>query len=480
MFLHDYPELYCATTEHGDLILQQRSQIVHWIIESLCSNEINSIPFLSSPFFFFFIFFFSMAEPNNFTTATPTLTTSLPDSPTPLISLTSANSTQRFNSNRGYQSTWSSNRKAPQRFNSQSSWSTPRQFHSPNQASPWQSHHNTYQRRGYKGICQFCDQQGHSAKQCPRTKGLLGPSPAVHCTTTNTTTRQPWLLDSAATNHVTADLQNLSLQSPYNGPDSILIGDGTGLSITHSGSTQINPFTISNVLCVPSIQKNLVSVSQFCKQHLTSIEFFSSHFSVKDLRTGQILLQGPNKNDVYEWPQTLHVQPSAMVGVKTSHQPSQLPTIIPCTVPRSLDISSSSGTEDTAPAVSHNPPSPPAPFTAPSSHPHRAHPMCQARDFYIGNNMYRKCKVVHCHGMVGAGGPYLPIFLAHHPQLHVETPFPSSHALYLMVVHVGTNENDLHECIKEMQERHSRITDRWNMYEEILYCKVFLRLLRKS
>ncbi|KAL3582316.1 hypothetical protein D5086_016648 [Populus alba] len=62
--------------------------------------------------------------------------------------------------------------------------------------------------------------------------------------------------------------------------------------------------------------------------------------------------------------------------------------------------------------------------------------------------MYRKCKVVHCHGMVGAGGPYLPIFLAHHPQLHVETPFPSSHALYLMVVHVGTNENDLHECIK--------------------------------
>ncbi|KAG6764330.1 hypothetical protein POTOM_031796 [Populus tomentosa] len=73
---------------------------------------------------------------------------------------------------------------------------------------------------------------------------------------------------------------------------------------------------------------------------------------------------------------------------------------------------------------------------------------CQARDFYIGNNMYSKCKVVHCHGMVGAGGPYLPIFLAHHPQLHVETPFPSSHALYLMVVLVRANENDLHECIK--------------------------------
>lgn len=55
-------------------------------------------------------------------------------------------------------------------------------------------------------------------------------------------------------------------------------------------------------------------------------------------------------------------------------------------------------------------------------------------NFYIGNNMYSRCKVVHGHGMAGAGGPYLPMFLAHHPQLHVVTPFPSSHALYLMQV----------------------------------------------
>ena len=57
-----------------------------------------------------------------------------------------------------------------------------------------------------------------------------------------------------------------------------LIGDGTGLRISHFGSTTLSPFTLSNVLRVPSIQKNLVSVSQFCKQHLTSIEFFPSHF----------------------------------------------------------------------------------------------------------------------------------------------------------------------------------------------------------
>ncbi|KAK1551739.1 hypothetical protein Q3G72_003848 [Acer saccharum] len=33
MFLHDYAEEYISTTEFGDLILQQRSEMVHWIVE---------------------------------------------------------------------------------------------------------------------------------------------------------------------------------------------------------------------------------------------------------------------------------------------------------------------------------------------------------------------------------------------------------------------------------------------------------------
>ena len=81
------------------------------------------------------------------------------------------------------------------------------------------------------------------------------------------------------------------------------------------------PFLLSLSLmyCVLfPLKKNLVLVSQFCKQHLTSIEFFPSHFSVEDLSTRQTLLQGPNKNDIYEWPQAVHVLPSAMVDVKTS------------------------------------------------------------------------------------------------------------------------------------------------------------------
>ncbi|KAG8634789.1 cyclin-SDS [Manihot esculenta] len=39
LFLHDYVELYCSTTEYGSLILEQRLQMVHWIVEQSTAKE---------------------------------------------------------------------------------------------------------------------------------------------------------------------------------------------------------------------------------------------------------------------------------------------------------------------------------------------------------------------------------------------------------------------------------------------------------
>uniref|UniRef100_A0A6N2MER8 B-like cyclin n=1 Tax=Salix viminalis TaxID=40686 RepID=A0A6N2MER8_SALVM len=41
LFLLDYPELYRTTTEYGDLILQQRLHMVHWIIEQSTAKEFD-------------------------------------------------------------------------------------------------------------------------------------------------------------------------------------------------------------------------------------------------------------------------------------------------------------------------------------------------------------------------------------------------------------------------------------------------------
>ena len=150
-------------------------------------------------------------------------------------------------------------------------------------------------------------------------------TPTANHITTGVGSPSNWLMDSGASHHVTSDLNNLSLHQPYEGPDDIVIGDGTGLSITHTGSSTLTSpsttFNLSNVLCVPTMQQNLISVSQFCNSNKTSIEFFPSHFVVKDLTTGATLAHGRRRNNVYEWPTTLgvaSVTKHACVSLKAS------------------------------------------------------------------------------------------------------------------------------------------------------------------
>jgi hypothetical protein len=42
-----------------------------------------------------------------------------------------------------------------------------------------------------------------------------------------------WLADSGANNHITTNLENLSINQPYNGIEVVTVGNGSGLSITH-------------------------------------------------------------------------------------------------------------------------------------------------------------------------------------------------------------------------------------------------------
>ena len=115
-----------------------------------------------------------------------------------------------------------------------------------------------------------------------------------------------WLLNSGAFHHVTADLNNLSLHAPYTGSDDVMIGDGTGLSITHTGSTSLltnnSAFQLNDVLCVPDIKTNLISIYQFYVTNNVFVEFLPMCFQVKDIHTGAPLVQGISKDGVYKWP----------------------------------------------------------------------------------------------------------------------------------------------------------------------------------
>nr|CAD1831837.1 unnamed protein product [Ananas comosus var. bracteatus] len=126
-----------------------------------------------------------------------------------------------------------------QRNNNQHGPSRPPNFYRKAESPP--SH--TTRRRGTDQLstnvtCQYCDRPGHTAKKCYK---LHPPSePMVNFTSSNRLAAQDWLMDSAATHHVTNNMQNLSLHSEYHGPDEIVVGDGSGLPITHTGSSLLS------------------------------------------------------------------------------------------------------------------------------------------------------------------------------------------------------------------------------------------------
>ena len=85
-------------------------------------------------------------------------------------------------------------------------------------------------------------------------------------------------MDSGASHHVTANLNNLSLYSDYGGPDEITIGDDAGLKIDHIGfsiiPTPTKNLTLSNVLQKITLfmfKKRLRFESAYCSKALTNV-----------------------------------------------------------------------------------------------------------------------------------------------------------------------------------------------------------------
>jgi len=95
----------------------------------------------------------------------------------------------------------------------------------------------TGQRR-YQPKCQLCDQLGHVAKQCPK---VHFSEPTTNCVSTSHQKDTKWLIDSAASHNITGDLTNLSVHSEYDGTDEVVIGDGSGLRVSHIGSLVFIP-----------------------------------------------------------------------------------------------------------------------------------------------------------------------------------------------------------------------------------------------
>ncbi|KAL4279802.1 hypothetical protein GQ457_03G033150 [Hibiscus cannabinus] len=105
-----------------------------------------------------------------------------------------------------------------------------------------------------------------------------------------------WFPDSGATAHLTPDLGKFITSSPYTCSGKITVANGMVVPISHIGrsslATDSRSLFLSNLLHVPCVNKNLLSVSRFTKDNNVSVEFFPNSCVVKDLGTQQVMLRG--------------------------------------------------------------------------------------------------------------------------------------------------------------------------------------------
>ena len=112
------------------------------------------------------------------------------------------------------------------------------------------------------------------------------------------------------------DLTALALQAPCIASNSVIIGDGSGLSIANIGSfsftSLLTPLFFFNVLHVPAMSKNLILVSTLCADNPINVLFSHSFFQMLDRHTRVTLVHEHLRDDVYYWSKSVPLQSSAI------------------------------------------------------------------------------------------------------------------------------------------------------------------------
>jgi len=112
---------------------------------------------------------------------------------------------------------------------------------------------------------------------------------------------QDWLVDSGANAHVTADSSLLTDPQPFDGSETVGVGNGTGLYVYNTSSLIVqspnsaSSKLLSNILHCPAASANLLSINKFCKDNKCWFALTDIDFTMKDNLTGKVLLHRPSE-----------------------------------------------------------------------------------------------------------------------------------------------------------------------------------------
>jgi hypothetical protein len=149
--------------------------------------------------------------------------------------------------------------------------------------------------------CQTCLRMGHTTNICWYRYDedyVLDPKTAAAATTSHGADPQ-WHLDSGATDHITSELDKLTMHDCYHGTDQVRTPNDTGMHMNRIGTSIIPTpscaLHLHNILHVPRTHKHLISIHCFNLHNHTFIELHAYFLLIKDQVTKKVLLHRPCK-----------------------------------------------------------------------------------------------------------------------------------------------------------------------------------------
>lgn len=110
-------------------------------------------------------------------------------------------------------------------------------------------------------------------------------------------------MDTGATDHVTGELEKLTVHDKYHGDEQVHMASGTGMKINHVGHSTlhslVNKLHLNNILHVPNANKSLVSVNRLARDNNIFLEFHPDRLFIKEQVTRRTLHRGRCEGGLY-------------------------------------------------------------------------------------------------------------------------------------------------------------------------------------
>jgi hypothetical protein len=161
--------------------------------------------------------------------------------------------------------------------------------------------------QGRPSRCQICRVEGHYADQCKQRYNFHGHAPEAQLAKALTSScsisgneASDWYLDTGALAHMTSAHCNLDQSTSYTSKDCVIVGNGASLPITHTST--ISPsldLKLLDVLVVPHITKNLLSISKLTNDFPFSVTFIDNFFTIQNRQTGMVVATGRRDGGLY-------------------------------------------------------------------------------------------------------------------------------------------------------------------------------------